>query len=146
MLALAFSASRVKPSQPPEWAKQLLEQQQSNARELKRLQSKVVKSAGSKVAKKQPAPDHEFRIAGNKKQYELNNDVVDKIDQALQVTDAEEQVTKLNKGRDLLLEGNKHILPAEKYGWDTVACYTAEPLAMDLDDEKRIRKAIKESK
>ena len=72
--------------------------------------------AGSKVTKKQPAPDHEFRFVGNKKQYELNNDVVDKIDQALEATDAKERVTKLNEGRDLLLERNKHTLLAEKYG------------------------------
>jgi len=37
-------------------------------------------------------------------------------------------------------------LLAEKYCWDTVACYTAEPLARDSDNEKKIRKAVKESK
>ena len=46
----------------------------------------------------------------------------------------------------MLLEHNKHILLAEKYGLDTVACYTVEPLATDSDDEKLIRKAVKESK
>ena len=35
---------------------------------------------------------------------------------------------------------------AENFGWDAVECYTAEPLAADADDEKRIRKAVKESK
>lgn len=51
-----------------------------------------------------------------------------------------------NLRKDLLVERNKHILLAEKYGWDTVACYTADPLASDSHDEKKIRKAIKESK
>ena len=46
----------------------------------------------------------------------------------------------------MLVERNKHILLAEKYGWDTVACYTADPLASDSDHEKNIRKAIKKSK
>ena len=46
----------------------------------------------------------------------------------------------------MLLKRNKHILLGEKYGWDTVACYTVAPLATDSDNEKRIRKAIKESK
>lgn len=32
---------------------------------------------------------------------------------------------------------------ADKYGWDTVASYTAEPLALDSEDEKHIRNAIK---
>ena len=133
------------PAQPPEWAKQLLEQQQANAAELKRLQNELA-SSSSKVTRKQRAPDPEFRFAGNKKQYELNRDVMEKIDEALESLDADERSARLNQGKDLLLERNKHILLAEKYGWDTVACYTAEPLATDSDDEKRIRKAVKESK
>ena len=63
--------------------------------------------------------------------------------------DSKERPQKLTKGKDLLLERNKHTLLAEKYGWDTVTCYTcytAEPLASDSDDEKKIRKAVKESK
>ena len=43
------------------------------------------------------------------------------------------------------MERNKHILLAEKYGWDTVACYTADPLASDSGDEK-IRKAVEGGK
>ncbi|KAK2556560.1 hypothetical protein P5673_021473, partial [Acropora cervicornis] len=133
------------PAQPPEWAKQLLEQQQANAAELKRLQNELT-SSSSKVTRKQRAPDPEFRFAGNKQQYELNRDVMEKIDEALESLDADERSAKLNEGKDLLLQRNKHILLAEKYGWDTVACYTAEPLATDSDDEKRIRKAVKECK
>ena len=71
---------------------------------------------------------------------------MEKIDEALKLVDADERSAKLNKGKDLLLECNKPILLTEKYGWDTVACYTAEPLATDSDDEKRIRKAVTESK
>ena len=133
------------PAQPPEWAKQLLEQQQVNAAELKRLQNELA-SSSTKVAKKQCAPDPEFRFTGNKKQYELNRDVMEKIDKALKSVDADERSAKLNEGKDLLLERNKHILLAEKYGLDTVACYTAEPLATDSDNEKQICKAVKESK
>lgn len=33
-----------------------------------------------------------------------------------------------------------------EYGWDMAACYTADPLASDSDDEKTICKAFKESK
>ena len=133
------------PAQPPEWAKQLLELQQANAAELKCLQNELA-SLSTKVAKKQCTPDPKFHFAGNKKQYELNQDVVKKIDEALESVDADERSAKLNEGKDLLLERNKHILLVEKYGWDTVACYTAEPLATDSDNEKRIRKAVKESK
>ena len=88
----------------------------------------------------------EFRFAGNKKQYQLNSEVMDKIDKALAAIGDEERTSKLQEGKDLLVESNKLILLAEKYGWDTVACYTAEPLASDSDDEKKIRKVVKESK
>lgn len=67
-------------------------------------------------------------------------------DEALERNNAEEHTGKLQEGKDKLLECNKHILLAEKYGLDTVSCYTAEPLASDSDDEKRIHKLIKESK
>ena len=69
-----------------------------------------------KWPKKQHTPDPEFRFAGNKKQYELNREVVEKIDEALETVDADERSAKLNEGKDLLLERNKHILLAEKYG------------------------------
>lgn len=35
---------------------------------------------------------------------------------------------------------------AKKYGWEAVNCYIQEPLACDSDDEKRFRRAVKESK
>ena len=41
---------------------------------------------------------------------------MEKIDEALETVDADERSAKLNEGKDLLLERNKHILLAEKYG------------------------------
>ena len=128
-------------SEPPDWAKELLKQQQANATELKRLQSEMA-SSKSQSAQKPRAADPEFRFAGNKKQYQLNKEVLEKIDEALAMDDGEDCTKKLTEGKDLLVERNKHILLAEKYGWDTVACYTADPLASDSDDEKKIRKAV----
>ena len=54
---------------------------------------------------------------------------MDKIDEALEAEDNEEHTQKLTESKDLLVERNKNILLAEKYGWDTVSCYTADPLA-----------------
>ena len=48
------------PTQLPEWAKQLLQQQQSNAAELKRLQNELVNATVPKVAKKQ----HDMNLTG----------------------------------------------------------------------------------
>ena len=132
-------------SEPLDWAKELLKQQQANATELKRLQSEMASSKSQSVQKPRAA-DPEFHFAGNKKQYQLNKEVLEKIDEALAMDDGEDRPKKLTKGKDLLVERNKHILLAEKYGWDTVACYTANQLASGSDDEKKIRKAVKESK
>ena len=51
--------------------------------------------------------------------------------------DGEDRTKKLTEGKDLLVERNKHILLAEKYGWDTIAS--------DSDDEKKVQKPVKES-
>ena len=132
-------------SEPPDWVKELLKQQQANATELKRLQNKMA-SSKSQSAQKPHAADPEFSFAGNKKHYQLNKEVLEKIDEALATDDAEDRTKKLTECKDLFVERNKHILLAEKYSWDTVACYTVNPFASDSDDEKNIQKAIKESK
>ena len=71
---------------------------------------------------------------------------MDKIDRAKNTSDDESRTELLEEGEQLLLEQNKHICLADKYGWDTVECYATEPLASDSGDEKQIKKAIKESK
>lgn len=91
-------------------------------------------------------PEPEFRFKGNKKQYKVNQNVLEKISKARNTSDDEERSSLLLEGEKLLLERNKQICLADKYGWDTVECYTAEPLASDSGDEKRTKKAIKESK
>jgi hypothetical protein len=68
------------------------------------------------------------------------------MDCALASDDLDGVSTEISAGRSLLRERNKHLLLADKYGWDTVECYSAEPLASDSEDEKQIKRAIKESK
>ena len=72
--------------------------------------------------------------------------MLDKISSAMATSDDKERSSLLQEGEALLVERNKHICLADKYGWDTVKCYTAEHLASDSGDEKRIKKATKESK
>ena len=52
----------------------------------------------------------------------------------------------MEEGEQLLMERNKYICIAEKYDWDTIECYTTDPIASDSDDEKKIKKAVKECK
>lgn len=71
---------------------------------------------------------------------------MDKIGSAMATSDDEERNNLLQEGEAFLVERNKHICLADKYGWDTVESYTAEPLASDSGDEKRIKKKKKRSK
>ena len=66
------------------------------------------------------------------------------LDRALDSNDRAEIRREINEGKKL--QRNKHILLAKNYGWDTVKCYTAEPLASDSKDEKKVKKAVKKSK
>lgn len=45
-----------------------------------------------------------------------------------------------------MIEHNKHICIAERYGWDTIECYTTDPITSDSDDQKKTKKAVKECK
>jgi hypothetical protein len=72
--------------------------------------------------------------------------ILGKIETALDASDDEERSGALDEGRKMLIERNKHIKLAEKYGWEAVDCYIDELLASDSDDDKMIRHAIKKSK
>ncbi len=85
-----------------------------------------------------------FRYAGNKKQYELNNSVVEKLQVAAATDDHKHRMAAIEEGKSLLPDRNRHILLAERYGWDMVEHYVEKPLATDPDDENRIKRAVKE--
>ena len=131
--------------EPPSWAKELLQQQKLYSKELKKLKNELDDAKLRKHGKLSD-PEPEFHFEGNKKQHKLNRHVSDKIDTAKNTSDDESRTKLLEEGEKLLLVRNKHICLADKYGWDTVECYSAEPLASDSGDEKRIKKAVKESK
>ena len=66
---------------------------------------------------------------------------------AASASDEAERNEVQKEGKKILEERNKHIVLAQKYGWEAVDCYVVEPLACDSDDEKkRIRRAVKENK
>jgi hypothetical protein len=113
---------------------------------LKKLKSQVTEKSneGSLTAAK--VIEHEFRYAGNKRQYDINQSVIQRMDCTLASDDLDGVSIEISAGRSLLMEQNKHLLLADKYGCDTVECYSAEPLASDSEDERRIKRAIKESK
>ena len=112
---------------------------------MKRIKKNLEAAKRSKQEKPNES-EPEFKFEGNKKQYKLTGNVLDKIGSAMTTSDDEEGNNLLQEGEALLVERNKHICLTDKYGWDTVEWCTAEPLASDSGDKNRIKKAIKESK
>ena len=88
----------------------------------------------------------EFKYKQNKIQFDINKSVMEKIKNALEISDDEERSATLNEGKNILVQRKKHIKLAEKYSWETVDCHVEEPLASDSDNDKKICRAIKESK
>ena len=70
---------------PPDWAKELLLQQMEYGKELKRL--KVELTSKPNKAGKHEDTGPEFKSEGNKKQYQLNKKVLEKIKAAKDVGD-----------------------------------------------------------
>ena len=72
--------------------------------------------------------------------------MLDKLDVATSTSDEKAWIDALEEGRKILKERNKHIMLAEKYGWEAVDCYVQEPIVCDSNGDKRTRGAVKESK
>ena len=82
--------------EPPLWAKELLSQQKKNADELRRLKSKMAKKSSEGPSTASKVTDHEFRYAGNKKQYDVNQSVIKHLDHALAADDQDEASKQIN--------------------------------------------------
>jgi hypothetical protein len=109
-------------------------------------QLKETNAKQSYARKREHSPTPEFKYKRNKVQYELKKSILGKIETSLDASDDEECSGALDEGRKMLTERNKHIKLAKKYGWEAVDCYMDELLASDSDDDKKIRRAIKQSK
>lgn len=92
------------------------------------------------------SPPPEFKYKRNKVQNELNAKILEKLEKAADASDEKECSKVLDEGKKVSLGKNKHIMLAKKCGWKAVDCYIQELLAYDSDDEKHIKRAVKESK
>ena len=52
----------------------------------------------------------------------------------------------LNEGMELITQQNNVLVLTDKYGWETAMCYGTDPVASDIEDEKRIKRARKKDK
>ena len=103
-------------------------------------------AACSESTSKKQKPDPTFKAQGNKVRYEANEEIKDKIAQAVKAIDSKDlEVAKaaLEQGTKLVDKQQKLIRLAdrEEHGWEVVRHYLSDELASDSDDEKAIAKA-----
>ena len=79
-------------------------------------------------------------------QYEFNQKVAEQLKAALHTNDPYSRERQLNEGIALINKRNKKLMLADRYGWDTAVAYQTSPLASDSEDERRIKRAVKEAK
>ena len=104
----------------------------------------------STATSKKPKKDPEFKSKGNKKRYEVNDEVISQIEGAIDDigrNEVDQAKEKLEAGKKTLLKQQKLIRLAdrEESGWRVVEHYISDDLASDSDDEKAIAKARKEA-
>ena len=103
------------------------------------------------INKRLKRDDYTFQKKGNKIQYEVNRDVYAKIKDADAQLDRKSVSTRniqkasasIREGMEMLIDRNKLILLADSSegGWETVNQYTRKCIAVDSDDDRRMRKA-----
>lgn len=77
---------------------------------------KNLKAAKHSKQEKPNKSEPEFKFEGNKKQYKLNRNMLDKTGSAMATSDDKVRNNLLQESEALLEEQNKHICLADKYG------------------------------
>lgn len=130
----------------PAWANQLMKTQRDamarNEQELRKLRQEV-RSLKRKRGESEDV--FQWKFKGNEKQHKFNLSVQDKFQEVAEANTLLEARAAAEEGLSLIAERNKHIKIADRDGWDTVELYVNDPLAIDDDDEKKIKRAQKEA-
>ena len=163
--ATGASASILPPGPPPisgdQFAKLMDAIQASQARmdtKLAEFQNQVCRSqdeAAAKAVKKSRSAEapYQYKKKGNEAQAKFNSEVEDAVQEAMDELEGEPRPSQsverakaaLEKGAKRIAERQKLIKLADRsdFGWAVVTEYTADELADNSEDEKRIEKAEK---
>ena len=68
------------------------------------------------------------------------------LENAIQIEDKEERDAHLLTGIGMIEKRDKILMLSDKHGWECAEAYSRNPMADNSDDEKKIKKALKEAK
>ena len=110
----------------------------------------IDKTTDKTIKRIQSSTIPEFKSKGNKICYEANNNILEKIDDAINSIEKghiERCQEKLTQGKALILKQQKLVRVAdrEEKGWEIVKCCLSDDLASDSEDEKQLNTARKEA-
>ena len=88
--------------------KKLLDAQKESEERLKSLENEVKETGKRASRKRERSPVPEFKYKRDKIQFDINKSVMEKIENALDMSDDEERRATLNEGKDMLVQRNKH--------------------------------------
>ena len=129
----------------PEWVRFIIQTQQSSEERLLKFESELKRSSGE-CNSTTMTPNRKFDMKIYVDQFEFDVKIAGILLKALWSSDELDKDLHLNQGIELITRRNKLLVLADMYGWEVVEAYTADPLADDSADEKKIRKAKKEGK
>ena len=108
------------------------------------------KKGGQGSSKKKQKKEPEFKQKGNKIRYEVNEEIMEKLEaakEAIEEKDLDTATKEIESGMEFVKKQQKLIRMADREdnGWEVVKHYLSDELADDTDDEKAISKARKEA-
>ena len=110
------------------------------------LDSHDAQQQSQKKSKKVP----EFKREGNKIRYKINEDILEKVEDAIKAidqNDLDDAKEALEGGKKIITKQQKLICLADREdnGWEVVKHYLSDDLASDSEDEKAINKARRDA-
>ena len=133
--------------QAPQWAKYMIAFQQQSEQRLQNLELAVEKAGSTYVSPNQHKMVYiKFTKKLYEDQYNFNMSLYRTLENAVQIEDMEERDAHLLAGIEFIEKHNKILMLNEKHGWECAEAYAHNPLADNSDDEKKIKKALKEAK
>ena len=138
-----YSAVSSSEENPPQWAKFWIDSHQNAEDRLFNLENEIMNKneANSRPTDKVEAFKFEKKVYSE--QYEFNQKFAEQLKAALYTNDPYSRERQLSEGIVLINKHNKKLMLADRYGWDTAVAYQTNPLASDLEDERRIKRAVK---